>query len=1023
MFYIRKTWPVLIILLGAQFIGLGLFAKGFFPYKSILPGFAKVDEFPQYPNGEEASPPEPLFDRLVFMLVDALRSDFIFGENSGMEFVKSLIGNRYAIPYTAIASAPTVTLPRIKALTTGTVPNFLDAVLNIAESDTSSSLARQDNWLIQLKNSRNKTISFFGDDTWIKLFPGVFNITDGTTSFFASDTVEVDLNVTRNVIPQLSSPEWDVLIFHYLGLDHVGHSSGPHSPLMFPKQQEMDDVAKTIFETIVKQDDIRIKQDENAKPTLFVLCGDHGMNEVGNHGGSSVGEVTTAFVFMSSKFQQVKHVREKMNSVHDIQSLRYYEVVDQIDLVPTLSLLFGIPIPKNNLGKVMLDVLEDSDPLEKLRMLQLNAHQLSGVLQTLWKTFDRDPDVINAQGIKDCDFDNGEEKERLQCLYWIAYYYHMKALGFFDMDFIKNATSFYEKFISESSSRLSSSSRDYDVESMFWGLLFMGFSAICFLMVITSQKSKQMLKSQGRKRLEFITLSSILGFCATLFASSYVEEEHQFWYFWIQTLWVGLFINSFDLHNYITDLRLALTLIGQMLLVRLIRSWNQTGQKYAGETDLRFYLNTSYFYTMWMLFFGTVLLLTTKTLLEIRFYMEAKYLKRRKLYKNSQLIVQLLVVIVAIMITKYKLEIGGGKELFPKIFEIIEIIAPVSTPVTLARVIYAILAFLALWIIISSPFKRINQTAQVSQITISTLLLCIATYLFILLSRPHNAPLYILYYIQYSLLIRWIRLNMKYGIQISPLTFNYILLCLKFMSFFSLGNSNSIASIDISNAYIGVDRYSVAIVGTLTFFANWAGSIWWVLAGNLIRCEINVYFKTLRSLDIYNGDSGSGSSGPVDDIGSDDFDSEIFAKDDPENDDLFFTPKEDSDSDDDYSAPLFVTSTPNSLSEFLANQVAKNINDEEVAEKRQIKSLVTFLNSTYYTTTFHSLVTFVLSIGVTILKDHLFIWTVFSPKYLYQIVWCTLFQLLTEIVGGGLICWICGNVFVDTGDEVFSPGF
>ncbi|CAG8566177.1 332_t:CDS:2, partial [Acaulospora colombiana] len=457
-----------------------------------------------------------------------------------------LIESHRAIPYTAIASAPTVTLPRIKALTTGTVPNFLDAVLNIAESDTSSSLAYQDNWLVQLKNAGNKTISFFGDDTWIKLFPGMFNVTDGTTSFFASDTVEVDANVTRNVIPQLSLPEWDVLIFHYLGLDHVGHSSGPHSSLMFPKQQEMDAVVKTIFETIVEQDMIRIEKNKDTKPTLFVLCGDHGMNEVGNHGGSSIGEMSTAFVFMSSKFEHLKHVHEKKAVIHDAQSFEFYEVVDQIDFVPTLSLAFGIPIPKNNLGKVMPDILTDIDPLEKLRLLQLNAHQLSGVLQTLWESFDRDPEIIDLQSVNYCDVNDGEDEARLQCSYRMAYYYHAKALDLFDMNYIRNASSFYEKFISESSSRLSASSSDYDVESMCWGLLFMGFSAVSFIVVLEGRNIKQkFLKNIKRERIELLALLGTLGFCATLFASSYIEEEHQFWYFWTQTLWLVFLIDRY----------------------------------------------------------------------------------------------------------------------------------------------------------------------------------------------------------------------------------------------------------------------------------------------------------------------------------------------------------------------------------------------------------------------------------------------------------------------------------------------
>lgn len=62
-------------------------------------------------------------------------------------------------------------MPRVKALTTGSVPSFLDLILNFAESDTSSSLATQDTWLAQLRAARNGRLVFYGDDTWLKLFP------------------------------------------------------------------------------------------------------------------------------------------------------------------------------------------------------------------------------------------------------------------------------------------------------------------------------------------------------------------------------------------------------------------------------------------------------------------------------------------------------------------------------------------------------------------------------------------------------------------------------------------------------------------------------------------------------------------------------------------------------------------------------------------------------------------------------------------------------------------------------------
>lgn len=76
-------------------------------------------------------------------------------------------------------------MPRVKALTTGSIPGFLDMILNIAESDTSSTLTTQDNWLAQIRQS-GKTLTMFGDDTWLKLFPNMFTRSDGTTSFFVS---------------------------------------------------------------------------------------------------------------------------------------------------------------------------------------------------------------------------------------------------------------------------------------------------------------------------------------------------------------------------------------------------------------------------------------------------------------------------------------------------------------------------------------------------------------------------------------------------------------------------------------------------------------------------------------------------------------------------------------------------------------------------------------------------------------------------------------------------------------------
>lgn len=111
------------------------------------------------------------------------RNTFI-GSAGADEF--RLIRKGSAIPFTAHATAPTVTMPRVKAITTGSIPSFLDMILNFAESDTTSTLAHQDTWLAQMKAKQNGKLIMYGDDTWLKLFPDTFDRADGTSSFFVS---------------------------------------------------------------------------------------------------------------------------------------------------------------------------------------------------------------------------------------------------------------------------------------------------------------------------------------------------------------------------------------------------------------------------------------------------------------------------------------------------------------------------------------------------------------------------------------------------------------------------------------------------------------------------------------------------------------------------------------------------------------------------------------------------------------------------------------------------------------------
>lgn len=114
------NWPVivgLLVILVGQGIGLQMFVEGFFP-----PSLYNND-VPDWPlDGDANSTMTPAkFDRLVFMVVDALRADLPFIDinndkdfSGRMPFLLSLLRSRSATGFIAEAASPTVTLPRIK---------------------------------------------------------------------------------------------------------------------------------------------------------------------------------------------------------------------------------------------------------------------------------------------------------------------------------------------------------------------------------------------------------------------------------------------------------------------------------------------------------------------------------------------------------------------------------------------------------------------------------------------------------------------------------------------------------------------------------------------------------------------------------------------------------------------------------------------------------------------------------------------------------------------------------------------
>jgi phosphatidylinositol glycan class O len=216
-------------------------------------------------------------------------------------------------------------------------------------------------------HAAGQRVVHLGDDTWHSLFPGLFepNLTHAYDSFNVWDLHTVDNGVNEHLLPLLqpeNTDKWDVIFGHYLGVDHAGHRYGPDHPAMAAKLKQMDETVREMIELL--DDD-----------TLLVIMGDHGMDSKGDHGGESEDEVQAA-LWMYSKRGAFGRTPEAGLSPPATAKER---PVNQIDLVPTLSLLLGLPIPFNNLGTPIEEAFvgTDGDDVANLALVnRLTAAQI-----------------------------------------------------------------------------------------------------------------------------------------------------------------------------------------------------------------------------------------------------------------------------------------------------------------------------------------------------------------------------------------------------------------------------------------------------------------------------------------------------------------------------------------------------------------------------------------------------------------------------------------------------------------------
>lgn len=389
--------------------GLYIFLKGFLLTRQTFElrgrAYTSWDRFPLHDSSQQITIPPTIqakkpFKRTIIILIDALRFDFVLNMSkpsnpyylNQFPIIQHLHDTQpqSSLLFQFRADPPTTTMQRIKGIMTGSLPTFIDAGANFA-----SSAVGEDHLLHHIKN-KYENIYFMGDDTWVNLFPQVFNHPDRTfdsDSFKMLDLDSVDNGIISHLWPLMEEDkdkDWEVAIAHFLGVDHCGHTYGPSDPNMARKLNQMNGIIERLLPQVDNE-------------TLLVVMGDHGMSVEGDHGGESVEELMSTLFMYSGRSLTLKddYYKQLYDRIHKARSDRLsydiasiserlsydatqHPVVAQIHLVPTLAYLLQVPIPFGNLGAILPDVLYPTQSqnqianllhmIEQFRMNALQVH-------------------------------------------------------------------------------------------------------------------------------------------------------------------------------------------------------------------------------------------------------------------------------------------------------------------------------------------------------------------------------------------------------------------------------------------------------------------------------------------------------------------------------------------------------------------------------------------------------------------------------------------------------------------------
>lgn len=284
---------------------------------------------------------DPLTDRLVIILVDALREDTSL-DPEVMPFLDTL--RQQSAWATMNSLPPSYSAPTWTVLMTGAWTDINDGQpANPPDNDNVRAFTQEDVFELADNSGLNSAVSGY---TWLE---GMLLNSGVDAGFYTvGEDNAADVDVLNAFTTYIKSNEYQLMLIHLDQVDYSGHyEGGPAGPNWNPAATRVD----TMIEEIVSLLDLD-------HDTVLVVS-DHGHIDRGGHGGQDPITLIEPFILAGPAVIPGN-----------------YEDIQMIDVAPTISVLMGTSLPGSNQGRVLTEMLDLSSNQEQIIFEALGAQQL-----------------------------------------------------------------------------------------------------------------------------------------------------------------------------------------------------------------------------------------------------------------------------------------------------------------------------------------------------------------------------------------------------------------------------------------------------------------------------------------------------------------------------------------------------------------------------------------------------------------------------------------------------------------------